>query len=350
MAIEVVLSALGAFAISLLLTGAIRQLALAHGMLDVPNERSSHVMPTPRGGGVAIVIGSSIAVIALAISGILTPAIVTTLLVGGGAVAVVGFFDDRLGLSARVRFSVHLAAAAGTMYWMNGVPPIQVADHLISFGWLGYGLGVLGIVWSLNLFNFMDGIDGIAASQAAFMTLAGAAIALATGAGGALPALAIAVGVACLAFLAWNWPPAKIFMGDAGSGYVGFVMAFLALQAGYDSPTGLFVWLILGGVFFIDATVTLARRLARRERVYQAHRSHAYQWLARRWGSHRRVTLLVVAVNVLWLLPWAYTAQIHPDRAVWIVIIALFPVAIGVIAAGAGTPEQTEGMYAKGAR
>lgn len=341
MILEGVLCALGAFAISLLLTGAIRKLALAHGMMDVPNQRSSHVTPTPRGGGVAIVVAASIAAIALEIGGILPPATLLTLLVGGAAVAVVGFFDDRIGLSPRVRFSVHLAAAAVAMYWMGGLPPIQVANHTISLGWGGYVLGILGIGWSLNLFNFMDGIDGIAASEATFMTLAGAAIAFATGVDGASSALAIVVGAACIGFLIWNWPPAKIFMGDAGSGYVGYVLAVLALQAGRESAVGLLVWLILGGVFFVDATVTLARRLVRRERLHQAHRSHAYQWLARRWGSHQRVTLLVWAVNVLWLLPLACWAALHPEWAAWITLVALIPIVVGVFAAGAGIPEGT---------
>ena len=341
MPIEVMLIALGALLISLFLTGAIRRLALEHGMVDVPNERSSHAIPTPRGGGVAIVVGASIGAIALAMVGVLSTASLLTLLVGAGAVAVVGFFDDRGGLSARVRFSVHVAAAALSMYWMGGLPAIQVADDMIRFGWGGYVLGILGIVWSLNLFNFMDGIDGIAASQATFMTLAGAAIALLTGVTGALPALAVVVSMACLGFLRWNWPPAKIFMGDAGSGYLGFVIAVLALHAGGESGTGMLVWLILGAVFFVDATVTLARRLARGERPYQAHRRHAYQLLARRWGSHRRVTLLSSAVNVLWLLPCAYMAALYPHKAAWITLAALLPIGIGVFAAGAGgKPEE----------
>ena len=171
------------------------------------------------------------------------------------------------------------------------------------------------------------------------MTLAGAAIALGTGVSGAFPALALVVGVACLGFLLWNWPPAKIFMGDAGSGYMGYVLAVLALLAGREATTGLLVWLILGGLFFVDATVTLARRLARREKVYEAHRSHAYQWLARQWGSHRRVTLLANAINVMWLFPCAWLAAIHPDKAAWIALLALAPLVVGVALAGAGRKE-----------
>ncbi len=342
MGIESVGAALGAFLISLVLTKTIRKIALAHGILDVPNARSSHVIPTPRGGGVAIVVGTAVAVVALAITGIVPLPTVAIFVVGGTAVAVVGFLDDRIRLSARVRLAVHFGAAGAAMYWIGGLPPMQIGERLVSFGWDGYVLGVLGIVWSLNLFNFMDGIDGIAASQGTFMTFAGAAIALGTGVAGPFPVLAMVVGMASLGFLVWNWPPAKIFMGDAGSGYLGYVLAILALLAGREAATGLLVWLILGGLFFVDATVTLARRLARRERVYEAHRSHAYQWLARRWRSHRRVTLLANAINVMWLFPCAWLAAIHPDRAAWIALLALTPLAAGAVIAGAGRKESVE--------
>jgi Fuc2NAc and GlcNAc transferase len=236
--IEVVLTVLAAFVISLVLTGAIRKLALAHGMLDVPNARSSHVIPTPRGGGVAIVVGATTAAIALASTGNMQLSTLAIFVVGGAAIALVGFFDDRVRLSARVRLAVHFAAAAVAMYWMGGLPPMQVGERLVTFGWEGYVLGILGIVWSLNLFNFMDGIDGIAASQGTFMTLGGATIALALGTPGELAPIAIASGIACLGFLMWNWPPARIFMGDAGSGYVGYILAVLALLAGREHPAG----------------------------------------------------------------------------------------------------------------
>jgi Fuc2NAc and GlcNAc transferase len=341
--LEVFACALGAFMISTLLTGAIRKLALAHGMMDVPNQRSSHATPTPRGGGVAIVVATSIAAVVLAILGVLEPSTLLPLLVGGAAVAVIGFLDDRIGLSPRVRFSVHLGAAAAAMYWLGGLPPMQVGDDLVSFGWAGYLLGILGIGWSLNLFNFMDGIDGIAASEAIFMTAGGAAIAVVIGMDGSVAAFASVLAMACLGFLAWNWPPAKIFMGDAGSGYLGYVLAVLALLAGRESVAGLLVWLILGGVFFVDATLTLARRLARGERVHQAHRTHAYQWLARRWRSHRRVTVLVCMINLLWLFPLACLAALRPGYAAWIALLALVPIAIAASISGAGQPERASG-------
>jgi len=125
-------------------------------------------------------------------------------------------------------------------------------------------------------------------------------------------------------------------MGDVGSGYLGYVLVVLALGATRENPAALAVWVILGGVFFCDAFVTLVRRLARGERVYQAHRSHAYQWLARSWRSHRSVTLAVVAVNLFWLLPCAWFAAVHPSRAAWTVLIALVPLVLVVLLAAAG--------------
>lgn len=129
-------------------------------------------------------------------------------------------------------------------------------------------------------------------------------------------------------------------MGDVGSGYLGYVLGVLPLAASRDNSAAVWIWIILGGTFFVDATLTLARRAARGERVYEAHRSHAYQWLARRWGSHRRVTLLVLLVNLLWLFPCALAAATYPERALWITIAALLPIAALAVAAGAGRPER----------
>jgi len=132
-------------------------------------------------------------------------------------------------------------------------------------------------------------------------------------------------------------------MGDVGSGYIGYVIAVLAIAAGRDSPVAVWVWLILGGIFFVDATVTLVRRALRGERVYQAHRSHAYQWLARRWGSHRRVTLGVLVIDTFWLLPLAAFAASHPRHAATITLVALAPLLVVALAAGSGRRETPEG-------
>jgi Fuc2NAc and GlcNAc transferase len=284
---------------------------------------------------------TSVAAVALMyVLHILSAQLFAALAGGGLAVAVVGFVDDRHTLPARMRLAVHVCAAVWCLAWLGGLPPLQIGEHMVHLGWTGYVLGTLAIVWALNLFNFMDGIDGIAASEAIFVSGAGAVLGSVSGGADGVVLASTLVGAACAGFLVWNWPPAKIFMGDVGSGYLGYVIAALAMAAAMDNPIAAWVWLILGGTFFVDATVTLARRTLRGERLHEAHRSHAYQWLARRWGSHRPVTLSVLAVNVLWLLPAAWLAMRHPQCAVWIVVGAYVPLIILAAVAGAGRQEQ----------
>jgi Fuc2NAc and GlcNAc transferase len=331
---------LACFVLSALMTQAVRRLALTHGLLDIPNERSSHAEPTPRGGGIAVVTTATACFVLLGLAHRLDLAL-TAALAGGLGVAAVGFMDDRRPLPVAVRLIAHLAAALWALAWLGGLPSLRVGDQLITWGPAGYLLGALGIVWAINLFNFMDGIDGVAASEAIFITVAGALLTplLAGSAGDAWAAVLVAA--ACGGFLLWNWPPARVFLGDAGSGYLGYVIAVLAVGATRKDPVALWVWLILGGVFFVDATVTLLRRFLHRERLQQAHRSHAYQWLARRWGSHRRVTLAVLAVNIVWLLPWAVLAAKFPSRATLSVVAALAPLAVVLAVLGAGRREHS---------
>jgi glycosyltransferase WbpL len=323
-----------------LLTGLIRARAVRRGVLDMPNERSSHSTATPRGGGAAIVLVVNAASLVLQWLGALPRGLCAVLLGGGLAVALVGFLDDRRTLLPGVRFAVHLGAAAWALWCLGGLPPLRFGAEVVPLGWPGQALALVGIVWVLNLFNFMDGIDGIAAAEAVFVSLAGGLLGLLVGTAQGVPAIAWIFGAACAGFLFWNWPPARIFMGDVGSGYLGYLIAVFALAASHADPAAVWVWLILGGVFFADATVTLVRRGARGERVHEAHRSHAYQRLARRWSSHRRVTLAVTAVNLVWLLPCAVLAASRPACAAWMVLVALAPLAALAYAAGAGARDE----------
>jgi Fuc2NAc and GlcNAc transferase len=326
--------------VAALLTGVLRRYALHSGLIDRPNPRSSHSIPTPRGGGLAIVVTSITAAGVLFGLHMLSLPLFAALAVGGLAVAAVGFLDDRRPLPARVRLAVHACAAVWCLAWLHGLPPIPINGRLLHLGWAGYVLGTLAAVWVLNLFNFMDGIDGIAATEAIFVTCAGAVLGSVTGEAPMVPVVSAVVASACAGFLAWNWPPAKMFLGDVGSGYLGYAIAVLAIAAAWDNPVFVWVWLILGGTFFVDATVTLTRRTLRGERLYEAHRSHAYQWLARRWASHRPVTLLVLVINVLWLFPAAWLASHHPRHALWFLVGAYTPLVIAAVGAGAGRQER----------
>lgn len=331
--------AIGVFVSSLLLTWLVLHAASGLGTIDRPNERSSHSSPTPRGGGLAIVISSVTGMLVLVWWGVLDSWLAFALIGGGLPIAFIGFMDDRGSLPVLVRFACHVAAAVWAIHILGGLPPLQIGAHVIDLGLIGDALGVLAVIWTLNLFNFMDGIDGIAASEAIFVCWGGAFLTLMLGSGLAVPTAALLIGSACGGFLIWNWPPARIFMGDIGSGFLGFTIAVLAIAAARESSIALVVWLILGGFFLIDATVTLLRRTVRGERVYQAHRTHAYQWLARRWGGHRRVTLSIACLNLFFLYPCAFLAAVRAESAWWILLAVVVSLGSVVALAGAGRPE-----------
>jgi Fuc2NAc and GlcNAc transferase len=292
------------FAVALGMTGFLRRYALSRSLMDIPNARSSHTVPTPRGGGVAIVLSFLLALPVLAqVQG--APWAPTLALLGAGAwVAVVGFLDDHGHIAARWRLLSHFGAAIWALAWIGGLPPLQLFGYAVALSWVGHGLAAIYLVWMLNLYNFMDGIDGIAGVEAVTVAIGGALLYALIGRPD-LALLPLLLAAASAGFLYWNFPPAKIFMGDAGSGFLGLVLGILSLQAAWVAPQLLWSWLILLAVFVVDATWTLIRRLLRGDKVYEAHRSHAYQYASRRLGRHLPVTLVVLGLNLLWLVPIA---------------------------------------------
>ncbi|MBV4493364.1 MraY family glycosyltransferase [Pseudomonas oryzicola] len=323
---------------SLLMTAALRRYALARSLLDIPNARSSHSLPTPRGGGVAFVATFLIAALFLGWNGIIAPGLLYGLMGAGGLIALIGFMDDHGHIAARWRLLGHFAAAGWGLYWLGGMPPLSVFGLALAPAALGVVIGLLYLVWLLNLYNFMDGIDGIASIEAICVCMGGGLLYWMTGNTQAiwLPML-LAVTVA--GFLFWNFPPARIFMGDAGSGFLGIVLGLLALQAGWINPLLFWGWLILLGVFVVDATFTLIRRLTRGEKVYEAHRSHAYQYASRRHGSHLPVSLSVAAINLLWLLPIAAAVVIMKVDGVLGTLVAYAPLTLLAVKYRAGERE-----------
>lgn len=324
--------------LSLVMTAGLRRYALARSVIDVPNARSSHTVPTPRGGGVAIVLTFLLAIVGLMLSG--TEHIHTLLALGGAGalIAVIGFMDDHGHIAARWRLLGHFIAAAWMLGWLGGLPPLVLFGWTLDMGWLGGLLAALYLVWLLNLYNFMDGIDGIASVEAITACLGAAWLYWLGGLGGTA-VLPLLLAAAVAGFLYWNFPPAKIFMGDAGSGFIGIVLGGLSLQAAWVSPPMFWCWLILLGVFIVDATYTLVRRLLRGDKVYEAHRSHAYQFASRAYGKHLPVTAAVAVLNICWLLPIAYcVAQLGLDGALG-VVLAYVPLIVLAIRFRAGDLE-----------
>lgn len=324
---------------SFLLTLGTKQTARRLGLIDVPNERSSHAVPTPTGGGLAIVVSATIAMGVLAALGIIPARLFLALGPGGIAVAAVGFIDDRKSLSARIRLLVHFMAAAWAVVWIGPVDLFHGAGDARGLEWLSFVVSAVGIAWFLNMFNFMDGIDAIAASEAVFVCAGTSVLALYSAGISYIAASAAVIGATSAGFLVWNWPPAKIFMGDVGSGYVGFVLAVLGLASGVHSESALCTCLILVGIFVVDSTFTLIRRFVRGERVTEAHRTHAFQLLAQRLG-HRKTTLTVTLINLAWLLPCGLASVLMPQYALWIALLALGPLMVCAVAIGAGQPQK----------
>jgi Fuc2NAc and GlcNAc transferase len=335
-ATNIVYLAIVTYALAAVFTELVRRHALRNAILDIPNVRSSHDAPTPRGGGLAIVLAFLSAVAWLVAAKFLRVDVACVLIIGGGAVALAGYLDDRKSLPASTRICIHIAAALLAVVVLGGIADPTLGSVGLHGIWAGGLLALIALTWSTNLFNFMDGIDGVAGSEAIFVAGAGAVINLACGGDYGLTAAMTALGAATLGFLVLNWPPARIFMGDVGSGFLGFSLTVLALAASRHGAVRIEVWAILSGVFLADATVTLLVRIVRGDRWIEAHRLHAYQILSRRWQAHLPTTVLVIAIDLLWLFPWAWIAAIFPDRAMLSLMAALLPLMMAAFLIGAG--------------
>ena len=310
--------------LSFTLTAALRRYALVRSIIDIPNARSSHSVPTPRGGGVAIVVAFTLALPFLGWTHAVSSDVLIAAGGSGALIAIIGFMDDHGHIAARWRLLGHFAAAAWALFWLGGLPAITLFGMSVDLGWAGGVLAAFYLVWMLNLYNFMDGIDGIASVEAICVCLGICLLYWLNGLEG-LVLLPLLLAMAVAGFLFWNFPPARIFMGDAGSGFLGMILGVLSIQAAWASSQLLWAWLILLGVFIVDATFTLIRRLVRGDKVYEAHRSHAYQFASRRWGKHLPVTLAVATLNLFWLLPIAMCVVLLGLDGALGVVIAYIP-------------------------
>jgi len=311
--------------------------------MDIPNERSSHITPTPRGGGIAFVATSLIGFLLLLLNDGLNRTELLALCCAGSIVAIAGHLDDRQKISgATVRLFLHAISAVILIVGVGIPSELALFDQTVNTGIVGSILGVVYLVWLLNLFNFMDGTDGIAASEAIFVLLAGALLSYHVLSDANHSAAAIVLAASTFGFILYNWSPAKIFMGDVGSGFLGIVIGGLSLIAANQDRELLWVWIILLAAFVSDATVTLIRRLLRKQKPHVAHRSHAYQHLAIGLNSHAKVALLVLAVNIAWLLPIAFLVADKQVAGTTGVIIAYVPLLIAALAFGAGKDSATK--------
>jgi Fuc2NAc and GlcNAc transferase len=326
------------FILTLLFTGYMRHYALKKNIIDTPNERSSHSVPTPRGGGVAVVCSYLLALAVLIYTQQLSVYIGLTLIVAGFVVALLGFLDDHGHINSMLRLAIHFLVAIGVVISLGGFAEVTVFNG-VQLGFIANIIAVLFLVWLLNLYNFMDGINGIASVEAITITVSMAILYFILNI--SLNSESLWLMAACVfGFLLWNFPKAKIFMGDACSGFLGLTLGILALIALKENLALFCAWIICMGVFVVDATYTLIKRVLSGYKMYDAHRSHSYQILSRRWGSHTPVTLIVAAINIFWLFPIAYMTVIqqwaYPELAV---LIAYLPLVLLAIKLKAGNPD-----------
>ena len=333
--------ALSAFVLSFVIAELIRRYGARLGLVQAPNFRSSHIKPTVSGGGLGIAIAGTVLCLVIGYTG---PTSFQVAVAVSAIGATIGFLDDRFDLSSILRIVCHfglvsaLLLSSGTVDFASGLQAGLVIPVLT------FGVLLFAGVWWVNLFNFMDGIDGLASVEAIFILGAAATFVAgsAFGDGHEVQAMAVVI-AACVGFILLNWPPARIFMGDAGSNYLAFFILALALITVATGTMRYSVWAILAAAFVSDATVTLLRRALSGEKWLSAHRLHAYQKLARRWNSHRLSTLLYTGINVFWLYPLAYFANAQPTQEWLAAALAYIPLVGFCWLAGAGRPETAAG-------
>lgn len=335
----IIMICLSLIALSWLVTRILMRYAVKKNMVDIPNERSSHITATPRGGGVAILIAFIIGLLIYASVVPGTWQLSAAFLIASLLVGIVGFVDDHGHVSAAWRLSIHFSAAVVLLVVFGGPPPLVLFDVIYVTGVAGWLVFALCMVWLLNLYNFMDGIDGIAGIEAVTVCLSAAAIGSALDASPVTVALPLLLASAVMGFLFWNFPSARIFMGDSGSGFLGLVLSGLVLQSAWEIPQMIWVWSILLGVFVVDATVTLIRRIIHRENLLQGHCSHAYQYAARGLKSHAKVTVIVGIINVVWLLPVATLVAVEYMQGAIGLIVAYSPLIVLALRLKAGVRE-----------
>lgn len=308
------------------LTWLVKNYAIRRQLLDLPVARSSHVKPVPVGGGLAFIASFYLACAWLNLLETL-PTRLFIALWGGLLIAGLGLLDDIRHLRVTTRLAIQFLAALWTVFWLDSTPTIQIANWLLDIPWLIYILSVLAMLWLINLYNFMDGIDGLAGMECCFVNAVSLLIVINTGDQPSAQLSAL-LGVSVAGFLVFNWPPARIFMGDAGSGFLGYCLGTLALISMLNHSMTLWTWLLLLGVFVVDATITLARRINSGQSWSEGHNSHAYQHAVRQFGSHRLVTTTVLLINLFWLAPLALYATAYPGLGVYLTLLGMVPLAL----------------------
>jgi UDP-N-acetylmuramyl pentapeptide phosphotransferase/UDP-N-acetylglucosamine-1-phosphate transferase len=275
--------------VSYLLTFLIMRYAVRKKMTVIPNERSLHDIPTPKGGGIAIVLTWYTGITILFLSGIIERSLYFALL-SGVMLAIVSLIDDIKGLRPIIRLIIHFLTATLAFYFLEGLRPLVIPGFNINYNFLTYPLAIIGMVWFINLFNFMDGVDGFASVEV--ITISAVLFVMSWN------IITILLIVCVTGFLCWNWPKAKIFMGDVGSTQLGFILVVLGVYFHNTFEFSILNWIMLTSPFWFDATLTLFRRWRNKENLSEAHRKHVYQRVVQAGFSHEKVNIFLILINL----------------------------------------------------
>jgi len=285
------------FVLTFILTFLIKKFALKKIILDIPNNRSSHSTPIPRIGGLAIAISWFIALIYFFIQKNINLKLFYAL-ISGVILVIVGLIDDVFSLKPGIRFLSQFLTALIGLIIIGGLKTFDLGFYVFQNKIILTFLALIGIIWSINLFNFLDGIDGYISTEIIFIFLSIFLI--------FQDNLSLILVFVVLGFLIWNWQPAKIFMGDVGSTLLGYNVAIFAIYFQNTNKTSLIFWLILTSVFWVDATLTLLRRWKHKEKLSEAHRKHAYQRIVQYGYSHQQTDIYQIMTNLLICFPLAF--------------------------------------------
>jgi Fuc2NAc and GlcNAc transferase len=298
------------------------RVAIRRNIIANPNFRNLHTIPLPVGGGIVFSFVFVFSLFFVWCLNRISDDLFWVLAVGGGLTALFGFLDDLKDIRASFKLLVQFVLSGWALFWLDGGPLLSI-DRIPVL--VAIPVTALFLVWMINAYNFMDGIDGMAVSGAVFLSGAITLVMLLTNSKSEFIIVPILLLTTTSTFLVFNWPPASIFMGDSGSAFLGYIFGSLILFSVMSGDISIWTWLIVLGYFFADTTVTQLMRIILVKKWYLPHRSHAYQNLARITGSHLKVTGGVVLYNVVWILPLTIWSVMKPEMALLAAVLAIGP-------------------------
>jgi len=304
--------------------------------IEHPEARSTHKLPVPSAGGISIILVFVLYLFTLVVFYPPNNISHIVLLISVMPVFIIGVIDDLKKIDVYKRLIIQAFSAITIVYYF------QISGHSFSVDFKGqssYMIVLASIVlsmWLMNLYNFMDGIDGYAASQSIFVALSASLIAYLNDPSSHIYMYLLGIGAVNIGFLIRNWYPAKIFMGDTGSISTGCIFAFFIFYSGSEQVISIYTWLILLSIFVSDATYTLFVRIVTKKNITEPHLTHAFHIITKKKKSQTFVVKSLIIINMFWILPMALLSMIHTDYHIIIAFLVYLPIFLYLVRIGAG--------------